>query len=101
MFDENELPVNLYNPYDWYWAVGGSIYSSKKNAYVDKNDADFVEWKSFDNRPTVISEHDLVDVILPYDIIPPFCQPDRYLKWSVEASPPAIRHLYNKIMVER
>ena len=39
--------MSVYNPADWYWAIGNSttqVWSSKVKGYVSVTDADYVEW---------------------------------------------------------
>ena len=43
----------FYHPENWYWiAKDGRIYSSAKQAIVDKDDEDFLAWKAAGNPPT-------------------------------------------------
>jgi len=49
----------MFNPSNWYWAVGGSttqVYSSARNAYVSTSDTDYVAWLEAGNAPTKIDE---------------------------------------------
>lgn len=46
--------MNLYDPLNWYWIVGGDetqVFSSKTNAFVPVDDASYIAW---DNTPTSI-----------------------------------------------
>jgi hypothetical protein len=67
----------IYNPSDWYWAVGGDptqVYSSARGVFVSIADAQFVAWKSKEggsNRPTPIDTSvNLGAVLAPYRLRP-------------------------------
>jgi hypothetical protein len=60
-----------YNPTDWYWNVGGLIYSSAAGNYVPSNDLNFLEWKSDGTLPTAIAnEAELGEVLAPHNLRP-------------------------------
>lgn len=42
----------FYNPNNWYWESAGRIYSSAKQAVINKDDKDFAAWQEAGNRPT-------------------------------------------------
>ena len=91
-----------YTPGDWYWRFGDKLYGSKANAYIEHADADFTAFLTAGGMPTTIANEDeLIEVLLPYGIVPPFCTEDRHTKWAIENAPPAMRHLYNMMMKGR
>jgi hypothetical protein len=63
-----------YDPYNWYWAVGGDTskaFSSASGDYVQANDATFVAWQEDGTMPTNIpNEDELGEVLSPYNIRP-------------------------------
>jgi hypothetical protein len=65
-----------YNPFDWYWIVGGSTiqaYSSKASArnYISVADPAFVTWSADGTIPTTIdTESNLGAVLAPYLLRP-------------------------------
>jgi hypothetical protein len=91
-----------YDPFNWYWRVGNKIYGSKANTYVEHINAEFTAFLNGGGIPTQIrSEDELINVLLPYGIVPPFCSEERHTKWALENAPPAMRHLYNMMMKGR
>jgi hypothetical protein len=68
--------MKTYNPFDWYWIVGGSatqVYSSKPaiRNYVPATDPSYVAWFSDGTLPTNIdTEENLGAVIYPYRLRP-------------------------------
>lgn len=66
--------MSNYNPYNWYWIVGGSttqVYSSASSNYVLLTDATYLAWLALGNKPTNIdTESNLGDVLAPYFLRP-------------------------------
>lgn len=66
--------VKTYNPFDWYWIVGGDetkAFSSAVANYVPANNATFVSWKADGTLPTrIANEAELGEVLAPYNIRP-------------------------------
>ena len=67
----------MYIPFNHYWIKSdGSIYSSRANAMISKDDAEYLAWRQF-NTPTPWPKSDrgaetdaaLADVLSPYGII--------------------------------
>lgn len=84
-----------YNPSDWYWRVGEKLYSSKANAYIEGEHADFTAFLNDGGIPTDISsEDDLIEVMLSCGIIPPFCTKERQRAWAIKQLSPAMRILF-------
>lgn len=45
--------MNQYNPHDWYWkSSAGKIYSSRQQALIKEDDADYKSWLDAGNLPT-------------------------------------------------
>jgi len=60
-----------YDPFNWYWLVGGKIFSSASGDYVPTDDKAFVEWKKDGTKPTnIFDEDELGEVLAPYNIRP-------------------------------
>lgn len=63
-----------YDPFNWYWMVGGNeaqAFSSASGNYVQADDATFVAWKSDGTAPTrILNEAELGEVLAPYNIRP-------------------------------
>lgn len=63
-----------FNPYNWYWIVGGSatqVYSSASGNYVPVSDATYQSWAAKGNSPTSIdSEASLGSVLSAYFLRP-------------------------------
>ena len=44
-----------YTPSDWYWLVGGQIYSSRAASYVASDAPAYLAWLARGRRPTSIA----------------------------------------------
>ncbi|RZM99947.1 hypothetical protein CWO91_34820 [Bradyrhizobium genosp. SA-3] len=42
---------NPFNAADWYWLIGGQVYASARNTYVDAADAAYVAWRTANGTP--------------------------------------------------
>jgi hypothetical protein len=66
----------VFNPFYWYWVVGGSItqvFSSAANDYVAITDTTYETWLAEGYMPTVVaSEDDLAVILAQYGITPTF-----------------------------
>ena len=88
-----------FSHFDWYWSVGSKTYSSKLNAYLDGENPEFTAFLNAGGIPTnLANEDELIGVLLPYDIVPPFCTDEKHTQWALDHAPPAMRHLYKKMM---
>jgi hypothetical protein len=63
-----------YDPYNWYWIVGGDTskaFSSASGDYVSADDTTFVAWQADGTPPTnILNEDELGEVLSPYNIRP-------------------------------
>ncbi len=86
-----------YDPHNWYWLVNGKTYGSARNAYLETEDAAFTAFLNDGGFPTTIgSEDELIEVLLPYGIIPPFCSPEKQRAWAIKQLNPAMRILFEE-----
>lgn len=78
----------MFNPSDWYWAVGGSttqVYSSARNIYVPVSDEAYVAWVAAHggNAVPISAEAE----IWPYVSAPPRSLPDWLFDGTTFAQP--------------
>lgn len=61
-----------YDPFDWYWIVGGErVFSSAAATYVLADNAAYLAWTASGGIPTAIaSEAELGEVLAPLNIRP-------------------------------
>ena len=53
-----------YTPSDWYWLVGGQVYSSRSAGYVAADAPAYAAWVARGNRATpIVSEAELWGVL--------------------------------------
>ncbi len=84
-----------YDPHNWYLSLNGKTYGSKRNAYVEGVNVDFTAFLNDGGIPSSIgSEDDLIEVLLPYGIVPPFCSPEKQRAWALAQLPASMRILF-------
>ncbi len=63
----------MYIPANHYWIVGGDhVYASQRAAYVDLDDAKYIEWLEAGGLPSHIYAHDNLVGVLRAANVPPY-----------------------------